>query len=53
MQDQARQMIAHRRNQKEKKDHILLDVILEEKDVFSTEEAVSFNFMFLASSGLQ
>lgn len=40
MQDQARQMIAHRRNQKEKKDHILLDVILEEKDVFSTEEAI-------------
>ena len=40
MKDVGSEIIAQRRNQKDKKDKVFLDLLLENTDIFSTEDEV-------------
>ena len=50
----VKDVVSSRKNAKDKKSHLLLDVMLEDKDLFPTDDMVCFVFLFchyLASEG--
>ena len=49
MKETGAEIIKHRRNQKEKENHVLLDVMLEEDSHFTSEEMVSLTIAIFMS----